>query len=106
LVYWLQYFYPSLDNSFLLIERRKINDIILSEIGKLTLCNNSNLKLLQMSAIITWMILEKCLNVGRQYFFYWFSVLTFNMRRDVSQNSNQGWAKNPFFIMQSIFSMI
>jgi len=23
-------------------------------------------------------------------FFYWFSVLTFNMQRDVSQNSNQG----------------
>jgi len=31
---------------------------------------------------------------------------TFNMRRDVSQNSNQRWAKNPFFIIQSIFSMI
>jgi len=30
-------------------------------------------------------------------FFFLFSVLTFNMRRDVSQNSNQGWAKNPFF---------
>jgi len=25
-----------------------------------------------MSAIITWMILEKCLNVGRQYFFIGF----------------------------------
>jgi len=60
-----------------------------------------------MSSIITLMILEKCLNVGRQYFFIGFLfVLTFNMRRDVSQNSNNGWAKNPFFIIQSIFSMI
>jgi len=50
-----------------------------------------------MYVIITWMTLEKCLNVGSQYFFYWFSVLTFNMRRDVSQNFNQGWAKNLFF---------
>jgi len=57
-------------------EERK--DIILLEIGKLTLCNNSNLKLLQMSAIITWMILEKFLDVGRQYFFigflFWHSI--------------------------------
>jgi len=52
------------------------------------------------------MILEKYLDFGRLYFFYWFSVLTFNMRRDVSQNSNQRWVKNPFFIIQSIFSMI
>jgi len=55
-----------------LIERKKKNDIILPEIGKLTLCNNSNLKFLQMSAIITWMILEKCLDVGIQYFFIGF----------------------------------
>jgi len=31
-----------------------------------------------MSAIITWMILEKCLDVGRQYFFidflFWHSI--------------------------------
>jgi len=98
--------YPYSNNNLLLIERRKRNDIILPEIGKLSLCNNNNLKLLQMSAIITWMILEKCLDVGRQYFFISFFVLTFNMRRDVSQNSNQGWAKHPFFIIQSIFSMI
>ena len=52
-----------------LIDRKKRKNIILQEIGKLTLCNNNNLKLLQMSAIITWMILEKCLDVGRQYFF-------------------------------------
>jgi len=97
--------YPSSDNSFLLIERRKRKDIILPELEKLTLCNNNNLKLLQMSAIITWKILEKCLDVGRQYFLL-VSVLTFNMRRDVSQNSNQGWAKNPFLLIQSIFSMI
>jgi len=65
-------FYPSSDNSFLLIERRKRKNIILPEIGKLTLCNNSNLKFLQMSVIITWMILVKCLDVGRQYFFIGF----------------------------------
>jgi len=58
-----------------------------------------------MSAIITWMILEKCLDVGRKYFFIGF-LFWHSMRRDVSQNSNQGWAKNPFFIIQSIFSMI
>jgi len=28
------------------------------------------------------------------------------MRRDVSQNSNQGWAKNLFFIIQSIIFVI
>jgi len=50
----------------------KRNDIILPEIGKLTLCNNINLKLLQMYVIITWMILEKCLDVGRQYYFIGF----------------------------------
>jgi len=43
------------------------------------------------------MILEKCLDVDKQYFFFWFSVLTFNMQRDVSQNSNQGWAKKSIF---------
>jgi len=64
--------YPSSNNSFLLIEIRKRNDIILSKIEKLTLCNNNNLKLLQMSVIITLMILEKCLNVDRQYFFIGF----------------------------------
>jgi len=64
--------YPSSVNSFLLIERRKRKDIILPKIGKLTLCNNSNLKLLQMSAIITWKILEKCSDVDRQYFFIGF----------------------------------
>jgi len=52
-----------------LIDRKKRKNIILPEIGKLILCNKNNLKLLQMSAIITWMILEKCLDVGRQYFF-------------------------------------
>jgi len=51
------------------IDRKKRKDIILPEIGKLTLCNNNNLKIFQMSDIITWMILEKCLDVGRQHFF-------------------------------------
>ena len=55
-----------------LIDRKKKNDIIFPEIGKLTLCNNTNLKLLQMSVMITWMILEKILDVGRQYFFIGF----------------------------------
>ena len=36
-----------------LIDRKKRKDIILPEIEKLTLCNNNNLKLLYMSAIIT-----------------------------------------------------
>ena len=52
-----------------LIDRKKRKNIILPEIGKLTLCNNNNLKFLQMFPIITLMILEKCLDVGRQYFF-------------------------------------
>jgi len=65
----LHCFLSSSDNSFLLIQRRKIRDIILPEIGKLTLRKNSNLMFLQMSVIITWMILEKCLDVDRQYFF-------------------------------------
>ena len=51
-----------------LIDRKKRKNIILPEIGKLNLWNKNNLKLLQMSAIITWMILEKCLNVDKQYF--------------------------------------
>jgi len=49
---------------------------------------------------------RKVFRCWQTIFFYWFSILTFNMQRDVSQNSNQGWAKNPFFIIQSIFSMI
>jgi len=55
-----------------LIDRKKRKNIILPEIGKRTLCNNNNLKLLQMYAIITWMILKNCLDVGRQYFFIGF----------------------------------
>jgi len=62
LLYYLSFFK-------FLIDRKKKKDIILPEIGKLTLCNNNNLKFLQMSTIITWMILEKCLDVARQYFF-------------------------------------
>jgi len=45
-----------------IIDRKKRKDIILSKIGKF----------MQMFAIITWMILEKCLDVGRQYFFIGF----------------------------------
>ena len=55
-----------------LIDRKKRKNIILPEIGKLTLCNNNNLKLLQISAIITSMILGKYLDVGWQYFFIGF----------------------------------
>ena len=55
-----------------LIDRKKRKNIILPKIVKLTLCNNNNLKLLQMFAIITWMILEKCLDVDKQYFFIGF----------------------------------
>jgi len=40
---------------------------------------------------------RKVFKCWQTIFFYWFSVLKFNMRRDVSQNFNQGWAKNPSF---------
>jgi len=63
-----------------------------------------------MSAIITWMILERCLDVGRQYFFigflFWHSIYEEMCHKILIKGGKKSIFYNPIYFFYDLIHLI